>query len=78
LYDMHGNVLEWCQDIYSVPTGGIALDPRGPATGAARVFRGGDWSHYNAGCRSAFRVGLSPSSTYYNLGLRVVLASGQP
>jgi len=77
LYDMHGNVEEYCQDIYNTYRGGIALDPHGPATGSGRVHRGGDWSHPNWGCRSAFRFGFSPDNTFYNLGFRVVLAQVQ-
>jgi formylglycine-generating enzyme required for sulfatase activity len=75
---MQGNVLEWCHDWYATYPGEIALDPQGPATGSARVFRGGDWYHANNGCRSAFRIGLIPSSTYSTLGFRVVLSPGQP
>jgi formylglycine-generating enzyme required for sulfatase activity len=78
LYDMHGNVEEYCQDIYNTYRGGIALDPQGPATGSGPVHRGGDWSHPNWGCRSAFRFGFSPDNSFYNLGFRVVLAPGQP
>jgi len=78
LYDMHGNVEEYCQDVYDTYRGGIALDPQGPVTGSGPVHRGGDWSHPNWGCRSAFRFGFSPDNTFYNLGFRVVLAPGQP
>ena len=78
LYDMHGNVEEYCQDVYDTYRGGIALDPQGPATGSDRVHRGGDWSHPNWGCRSAFRFGFAGTFTFYNLGFRVVLAAGQP
>jgi formylglycine-generating enzyme required for sulfatase activity len=78
LYDMHGNVLEYCQDWYGVFPGGIALDPQGPATGSSPVRHGGDWSHPNWGCRSAFRFGTAPSGTFHNIGFRVVLAPGQP
>jgi formylglycine-generating enzyme required for sulfatase activity len=78
LYDMHGNVQEYCQDVYDTYRGGIALDPQGPATGSARVHRGGDWSHADWGCRSAFRFGFDGSNVFFNLGFRVVLAPGQP
>ena len=78
LYDMHGNVAEWCQDWSRLYPGGIALDPQGPATGSLRVFRSGDWEHDAAACRSAFRISHTPDTTYSILGFRVVLAAGQP
>ena len=78
LYDMHGNVLEWCQDVYKAYSGGVALDPQGPMTGSARVYRGGDWYHPKSSCRSAFRFGLTPDNRFFTIGFRVVLAPGQP
>ena len=72
LYDMHGNVWEWCSDWYS-PTLPGGVDPKGPATGQERVFRGGDWfdnaSRCRSACRSFFRAAYR-GDPY--IGLRVV------
>jgi formylglycine-generating enzyme required for sulfatase activity len=79
LYDMHGNVWEWCQDWwYDAYPGGIALDAQGPATSFSRVRRGGAWPGVAGYCRSADRDGGSPAGRYDDLGFRVVLAPGQP
>ena len=77
LYDMHGNVVEWCQDWSGVYPGGIALDPQGPDTRSDRVFRGGDENGYAWDCRSALRS-YYPVIRMSGLGFRVLLAPGQP
>jgi formylglycine-generating enzyme required for sulfatase activity len=78
LYDMHGNVWEWCQDWFDSYPGGIALDPQGPVDGSYREFRGGGWRGYVRNCRSAGRDYGVPDIRYYFIGFRVVLAPGQP
>lgn len=81
LYDMLGNVCEYCLDLasssapaaYDVGAGGAALlDPTGPATGARRIVRGGNWWYRAKWCRSAYRSSQTPSSKGDTIGMRLV------
>jgi formylglycine-generating enzyme required for sulfatase activity len=70
LYDMHGNVWEWCRDIYMEKlTGGI--DPEVATGGSVRVLRGGSWWSKAGNCRSARRNGHTPDYRFHDLGFRI-------
>jgi len=72
LYDMHGNVWEWCWDWYGGYSSGSQTDPMGASSGAVRVNRGGGWYDSAVLLRSAFRDDSYPSGRGINLGFRLV------
>jgi uncharacterized repeat protein (TIGR02543 family) len=71
LYDMSGNVWEWCWDWYGTIGTGTANDPTGPATGTARVMRGGTWKDDASSCAVALRTYNNPSYGFESHGFRV-------
>ena len=75
LYDMHGNVFEWCQDRPGVYPSGSATDPTGATSGSLRVFRGGSWYYLARHCRSATRLRYPPLYEVSYLGFRVLRSS---
>jgi formylglycine-generating enzyme required for sulfatase activity len=77
LYDMHGNVLEWCQDVWhegynGAPTDGSAWTSEGDPD--RRLLRGGSWGNYPWSCRSAYRYWISPGDRYHCIGFRLAVS----
>ena len=72
LYQMHGNVSEWCFDSYGNYDGVTAVNPSGPAEGFLRLTRGGGWNDFAKHLRSAYRAATPPDDRFYSRGFRIV------
>ena len=73
LYDMGGNIWEWCQDLYSKYDESPQINPTGPSTGTSRVIRGGSWNIGTRGCRASYRDKCASGRRGYDLGVRLVI-----
>ncbi len=73
LHDMHGNVSEWCSDMFGDYPSGQVIDPTGPEKGHPMVIRGGSWARNPQFCRSAHREPHSPAYSFFDIGFRCVM-----
>lgn len=78
LFDIHGNVMEWCHDWHNESELSDATDPLGAESGRFKVCRGGSWNHTAPRCRSSLRTALYPSNRDYFLGFRLATSLPSP
>ncbi|MDA3043785.1 MULTISPECIES: flavodoxin [unclassified Campylobacter] len=71
LFDIHGNVNEWCWDFYGAYESGNALNPTGASVGTRHVYRGGGWNDFGKNLRSAYRAAAQSNYKNHNLGIRL-------
>ena len=74
IYDMSGNVWEWCQDWEGSYSRSAQTNPKGPSCGSFRVVRGGGWNFIAGCCRVACRYCHTPDYRYFDLGFRLALS----
>ena len=72
IYDMSGNLWEWCNDWFAPYPASTQTNPTGPSSGTYRVLRGGSWKVPSSDCRVSYRYDINPNDRYYSLGFRVV------
>lgn len=74
MYDIYGNVQEWCSDWYTNPYEQISVDPKGPVSGESKTIRGGAWGDYAEVCRSAYRNANGIDKRNNGTGVRIIMS----